>query len=149
MAVSNYIVRQIVRTVLYTAISAGNIKGTTDKGIIVIVTEDDMYRENMPESSDDFFIKEWLIGVNDVPTDNDTSGGTGFYQLNIYTKIGVGTNLSDTVAYTIADTFGEGTSYTMNSTKVTIDQSNVEQSFEDNNYWVTPIRIEYRKFQIT
>jgi len=149
MAVSNYIVRQISRTILYTAINAGTIKGISNTGATVVVTRADIYKENMPESSDDFFIKEWLIGVNDVPADNDTSGGTGFYQLNIYTKKGVGTNLSDTVAYTIANAFGEGVSYTMDSTKVTIDQSNVEQSFEDNNYWVTPIRIEYRKFQIT
>ena len=148
MAVPNYTVRQRLRTILYTAINAGTIKGIDDTGATVVVTRNDIYKENVTESSDDFFIKEWLIGVNDVPTDNDASGGAGFYQLNIYTKIGVGTNLSDTVAYTIADVFGEGDSYIMDSTKVTVDHSNIEQGFADDNYWVTPIRIEYRKFQI-
>lgn len=152
MAVSNYTVRKIFRTLLFQEINSENIKGINNEGQEIIINRNNVYKENLKK--DDSFINsecqliEWLFPVNDVPNSNDESGGTGFYQINIYENKGKGTNLSDTVAYTIANAFGEGVTYTMDNVAVTVDYTNIEQSFENEDKWVTPIRIEYRKQSI-
>ena len=135
--INNRNVRTALRSILLTAIDNEEVDITADK----IAWEN----RNFTGLSD-YLIKERLFPVDDRPSSNETDGGMGTYELTLYVSKSQGTEVAEDLCNQICDVYIVGNVYTYGEAKIVIDESRVEVTLEEENYWYFPIRIDYRKF---
>lgn len=137
--ISNRDVRSALRGILIDAIDIGSVNISKTK----IAWENRSFKD-----LDDYLIKERLFPIDDKISSNETDGGMGVYELTLYVSKGKSTETAETLCAEICNVYQVGVGNTYNNADVVIDESRVEITLEEENYWYFPIRIDYRKFNI-